>query len=342
MSPRARCRRGGGGRRMRRYARVASPLWPSTASATSRSSPTSTTASRRSPTACSSSPARSTRATCATSTSTRWTSNASGASRSSSSRCGSTTATTSSTSSTRPATSTSATRCRGPWPPARASSSSSTRPRASRPRRWPTATWPSSTTSRSWPPSTRSTSPPPTPTATRPRSRRSSASRPTRSCASAPRRAQGVGDLLDAVIERVPPPAGDASEPLQALIFDSHYDPYRGVVSSVRVVNGSLTTGSRLRFMQAGAVHDADEVGVRTPGQRARRLPRPRRDRLPHRRHQGRGRGPLGRDGHRGGAARARPRCRATRTPSRWCSAASTRSTATSSATCASRCRSCG
>jgi GTP-binding protein LepA len=75
----------------------------------------------------------------------------------------------------------------------------------------------------------------------------------------------GVGDLLDAVIERVPPPAGDPTEPLQALIFDSHYDAYRGVVSSVRVVNGSLTTGRRLRFMQAGAVHDADEVGVRTP-----------------------------------------------------------------------------
>jgi GTP-binding protein LepA len=76
---------------------------------------------------------------------------------------------------------------------------------------------------------------------------------------------EGVPDLLDAVIERVPPPAGDPDAPLQALIFDSHYDPYRGVVSSVRVVNGNLTTGSRLRFMQAGAVHDADEVGVRTP-----------------------------------------------------------------------------
>jgi GTP-binding protein LepA len=76
---------------------------------------------------------------------------------------------------------------------------------------------------------------------------------------------EGVPELLDAVIERVPPPAGDPDAPLQALIFDSHYDPYRGVVSSVRVANGNLTTGRRLRFMQAGAVHDADEVGVRTP-----------------------------------------------------------------------------
>jgi GTP-binding protein LepA len=76
---------------------------------------------------------------------------------------------------------------------------------------------------------------------------------------------EGVPQLLDAVIERVPPPVGDPDAPLQALIFDSHYDTYRGVVSSVRVVNGSLKTGSRLRFMQTGAVHDADEVGVRTP-----------------------------------------------------------------------------
>ena len=75
----------------------------------------------------------------------------------------------------------------------------------------------------------------------------------------------GVERLLDAVVDRTPPPAGDADAALQALIFDSHFDQYRGVVSSVRVVNGVLATGARLRFMQAGAVHDADEVGVRTP-----------------------------------------------------------------------------
>ncbi len=75
----------------------------------------------------------------------------------------------------------------------------------------------------------------------------------------------GVAELLDAVVERIPPPTGDADSPLQALIFDSHFDQYRGVVSSVRVVDGSLKTGTRLRFMQAGAVHDADEVGVRRP-----------------------------------------------------------------------------
>ncbi len=75
----------------------------------------------------------------------------------------------------------------------------------------------------------------------------------------------GVEELLDAVIERIPPPEGDEDKPLQALIFDSHFDTYRGVVSSVRVVNGRLNSGDKLRFIQAGAVHDADEVGVRTP-----------------------------------------------------------------------------
>ena len=75
----------------------------------------------------------------------------------------------------------------------------------------------------------------------------------------------GVPGLLDAVIEHIPPPVGDPRAPLQALIFDSYYDSYRGVVSSVRVMTGTLKTGSRVKFMQANAVHDADEVGVRRP-----------------------------------------------------------------------------
>src|SRR4051794_6674460 len=76
---------------------------------------------------------------------------------------------------------------------------------------------------------------------------------------------EGVTDLLDAVIDRVPAPVGDADAPLRALIFDSHFDQYRGVVSSVRVMDGTLSTGARLRFMQTGAPHEADEVGVRRP-----------------------------------------------------------------------------
>jgi GTP-binding protein LepA len=78
----------------------------------------------------------------------------------------------------------------------------------------------------------------------------------------------GVEDLLQAVIDRVPAPSGDARAPLQALIFDSHFDTYRGVVSSVRVVNGRLRSGDKLQFMQAAATHDADEIGVRTPASR--------------------------------------------------------------------------
>jgi len=78
---------------------------------------------------------------------------------------------------------------------------------------------------------------------------------------------EGVGELLDAVIERIPPPQADAEAPLRALIFDSYYDQYRGVVSAIRVVDGTLRAGSRVRFAQAGAVHDVEEVGVRTPAE---------------------------------------------------------------------------
>jgi GTP-binding protein LepA len=76
---------------------------------------------------------------------------------------------------------------------------------------------------------------------------------------------EGVPELMDAAVERIPSPKGDPDAPLQALIFDSHFDNYRGVISSVRVVNGTLNTGMRLRFLQANSTHDADEVGVRTP-----------------------------------------------------------------------------
>ena len=76
---------------------------------------------------------------------------------------------------------------------------------------------------------------------------------------------QGVAELLDAIIERVPAPVGDRAAPLRALIFDSSYDQYRGVVSSLRVVDGTLSAGTRLRFMQAGATYDIEEIGIRTP-----------------------------------------------------------------------------
>jgi len=76
----------------------------------------------------------------------------------------------------------------------------------------------------------------------------------------------GVDSLLDAVVERIPAPTGDPDAPLQALIFDSQYDQYRGVVSSIRVMNGRMNSGSRLLFMQAGTPQEAVEIGVRRPG----------------------------------------------------------------------------
>lgn len=76
---------------------------------------------------------------------------------------------------------------------------------------------------------------------------------------------EGVPELLDAIAERIPAPKGSADEPLQALIFDSQFDQYRGVVSSVRVMNGHLQSGAKLSFMQAGAQHEALEIGVRQP-----------------------------------------------------------------------------
>jgi GTP-binding protein LepA len=75
----------------------------------------------------------------------------------------------------------------------------------------------------------------------------------------------GVDALLDAVAERIPPPTGDEDAPLQALIFDSQFDQYRGVVSSVRVMHGRLTAGSKVTFMQAAASHEAIEIGIRRP-----------------------------------------------------------------------------
>jgi GTP-binding protein LepA len=76
---------------------------------------------------------------------------------------------------------------------------------------------------------------------------------------------EGVPELLDAVVERIPAPEGDPDSPLRALLFDSYYDPYRGVISAVRVVDGTLVSGVKLRFLQTNATHDAEEIGVRLP-----------------------------------------------------------------------------
>ncbi len=72
----------------------------------------------------------------------------------------------------------------------------------------------------------------------------------------------GVKEILDAVIARVPPPSGSENSPLQALIFDSKYDPYRGVVVYVRVFNGKMKKGMMIRMMGTGAEFEVQEVGT--------------------------------------------------------------------------------
>ncbi|MGH2546461.1 MAG: translation elongation factor 4 [Actinomycetota bacterium] len=76
---------------------------------------------------------------------------------------------------------------------------------------------------------------------------------------------EGVAGLLAAVIERVPPPRGDPGAPTRALIFDSAFDPYRGVVAYVRVVDGELRGRTRIRMMATGAESEAEEVGAFAP-----------------------------------------------------------------------------
>jgi GTP-binding protein LepA len=76
---------------------------------------------------------------------------------------------------------------------------------------------------------------------------------------------QGVAELLEAIVKRIPPPKGDPAAPLQALIIDSWFDNYLGVVSLVRVVNGGLKVGDKIRVMSTGRSHQVDRLGRFTP-----------------------------------------------------------------------------
>src|SRR5689334_15342751 len=76
---------------------------------------------------------------------------------------------------------------------------------------------------------------------------------------------EGVPDLLEALIKRIPAPKGDPDAPLQALIIDSWFDNYVGVISLVRVVNGTLSTGDKIRVMSTGRSHYVDKLGRFTP-----------------------------------------------------------------------------
>ena len=73
---------------------------------------------------------------------------------------------------------------------------------------------------------------------------------------------QGVKEVLDAIVERVPAPKGDPNAPLQALIFDSVFNSFRGIIAYFKVVNGTIRTGDRVKFFNTGKEYVADEVGV--------------------------------------------------------------------------------
>ncbi|MFD9894833.1 translation elongation factor 4 [Amycolatopsis sp. NPDC058986] len=79
----------------------------------------------------------------------------------------------------------------------------------------------------------------------------------------------GVGELLDEVVRQVPPPQGDADAPARAMIFDSVYDTYRGVVTYIRVVDGRITPRERIRMMSTNATHELLEVGIISPEPKA-------------------------------------------------------------------------
>jgi GTP-binding protein LepA len=76
---------------------------------------------------------------------------------------------------------------------------------------------------------------------------------------------QGIAALLEAIIQRVPPPSGDPRDGLQAMVFDSHYDRFRGAITYVRLMNGVLRKGDRVRMMRAGTTHEVVEVGHFVP-----------------------------------------------------------------------------
>lgn len=76
------------------------------------------------------------------------------------------------------------------------------------------------------------------------------------------RTGEGIPPLLDAIVEKIPAPSGDPDAPLQALIFDSVFNPFRGIIAYFKVLNGSISTGDKVKFVATGQEYDAEEVGV--------------------------------------------------------------------------------
>ena len=79
----------------------------------------------------------------------------------------------------------------------------------------------------------------------------------------------GIDDLLTAIIDRIPPPQGDPQAVLRAMIFDSHYDSYRGAITYVRIVDGTVKRGQKIRFLRMGSTHEVLEIGQFVPQRRA-------------------------------------------------------------------------
>ena len=150
-----------------------------------------------------------------------------------------------------------------------------------------------------------------------------------------------IGEVLEAIVTRLPPPKGDRDAPLKALLVDSWYDAYLGVVVLVRIVDGTLKKGQRIRMMGTHASYEVDRVGVFTPkmlGGRPSSAPArsasspPRSRRSPT---------PASATPSPTTASPRRRRCPASARRSRWCSAACSRSTPPSSRICARRWASC-
>lgn len=76
---------------------------------------------------------------------------------------------------------------------------------------------------------------------------------------------EGIKDLVDAIVERIPAPEGNINNKLQALVFDSYFDPYKGVVALVRIVNGKVKVKDKIKMMATGAIHEAVELGISNP-----------------------------------------------------------------------------
>ena len=85
------------------------------------------------------------------------------------------------------------------------------------------------------------------------------------SCLVSAKTGEGVPDVLEKIVELIPAPEGEEDGPLQALIFDSYYDPYRGVVALIRIKNGSVKPGDKILLMQNGKTYEVTEVGIRNP-----------------------------------------------------------------------------